>query len=238
MKWTITKFYQLFFLLPSIALLLSACGDDITHFADPGNAGSLVDTDGDGLSDEREKALGTSPVLPDTDADGFDDYKEVVTLGFDPAVNNLRFNPRIADLPQISVEVTSAPDISLNYTETNGTSSTISTNRSQSSSTSVTSSKTTEESSSFEHSHSFGIDGFKFKQDNTIAFTQSDSTSWTNEQTTENSTALDQGEAFEESHELSGGDGSLAVTVEITNTGHLTYSLQNLFLSATYYDPA
>jgi len=241
-----------------LALLLSACGDDVTNITNPpaadgGGAPALVDTDGDGLSDDREKALGTSPILPDTDADGFDDYEEVVTLGFDPAVNNLRFNPLIADLPQISVEVTSAPDISLNYTETNGTSTTVSTNRSQSSSISVTSSETTEESSSVENAIKAGVEiGYevsvgtdtgvkasgKISMERSLALTKTSSTSKTEEQSTEDTTTMEKGEAFEKSHELSAGDGSLAVTVEIANTGHLTYSLQNLFLSATYYDPA
>lgn len=36
-----------------------------------------VDTDGDGLPDEREAALGTNPRLADTDGDGYTDYQEV-----------------------------------------------------------------------------------------------------------------------------------------------------------------
>jgi hypothetical protein len=36
-----------------------------------------VDTDGDGLTDEEEQALGTNPASPDTDNDGLNDAEEV-----------------------------------------------------------------------------------------------------------------------------------------------------------------
>ncbi|TAK95582.1 MAG: DUF1800 family protein, partial [Verrucomicrobia bacterium] len=45
-----------------------------------------ADTDGDGLSDGEERALGTNPLKPDTDGDGLTDYEEVRGL---PASNPL-----------------------------------------------------------------------------------------------------------------------------------------------------
>ena len=42
------------------------------------------DSDGDGLVDRHERALGTSPQLEDTDGDGLDDGLEIVELGTDP----------------------------------------------------------------------------------------------------------------------------------------------------------
>jgi hypothetical protein len=47
---------------------------------------AIPDTDGDGLSDEEEKALGTNPFSIDTDGDGFNDLLEVrlASSGFDP----------------------------------------------------------------------------------------------------------------------------------------------------------
>lgn len=46
----------------------------------------LVDSDADGLADEVERALGTSPARPDTDGDGFSDQLEqrFRASGFDP----------------------------------------------------------------------------------------------------------------------------------------------------------
>lgn len=45
--------------------------------------GRSVDTDGDGLDDEREAALGTDPEDPDTDDDGLDDGREL-EVGTEP----------------------------------------------------------------------------------------------------------------------------------------------------------
>lgn len=52
--------------------------------------GLRVDSDGDGLTDEEELALGTDPMNPDTDGDGISDGVEVRlrALGFDPLVKN------------------------------------------------------------------------------------------------------------------------------------------------------
>jgi hypothetical protein len=41
------------------------------------------DSDGDGLSDEQERIIGTDPLLSDTDFDGYTDYEEFLA-GSDP----------------------------------------------------------------------------------------------------------------------------------------------------------
>ncbi len=46
--------------------------------------GVRVDTDGDGLFDDEEIALGTNPKNPDSDNDGLTDYDEVRIYGTDP----------------------------------------------------------------------------------------------------------------------------------------------------------
>lgn len=43
-----------------------------------------VDTDKDGLTDIRERELGTDPKLADTDGDGVNDGDEVSTFGTNP----------------------------------------------------------------------------------------------------------------------------------------------------------
>jgi outer membrane protein OmpA-like peptidoglycan-associated protein len=44
----------------------------------------IVDSDGDGLTDDREAQLGTDPLNPDTDGDGLKDGEEVDVYGTDP----------------------------------------------------------------------------------------------------------------------------------------------------------
>ncbi|MGB0419512.1 MAG: hypothetical protein ACPGF8_07985, partial [Opitutales bacterium] len=44
------------------------------------------DSDGDGLWDAEEAALGTDPLLTDTDGDGYSDFDEINHIGSDPLV--------------------------------------------------------------------------------------------------------------------------------------------------------
>ncbi len=48
----------------------------------------LIDSDGDGLSDDYEKTIGTDPLNPDTDGDGLSDGVEV-KMGLDPLTPNI-----------------------------------------------------------------------------------------------------------------------------------------------------
>ncbi|VAW90812.1 hypothetical protein MNBD_GAMMA22-282 [hydrothermal vent metagenome] len=96
------------FILAVVCTLLVACGG--------GSGGGTsatttvdVDTDGDGLSDNQEQIIGTSTILADTDGDGLDDNYEVTNGGF---------NPLIADLPTIAIDVIGAPTIQLNVVDT------------------------------------------------------------------------------------------------------------------------
>lgn len=62
-------------------------GPDVTSGTpdgtDDSDTASTLDSDGDGLTDEEERALGTDPNNPDTDGDGLSDGEEV-ELGTDP----------------------------------------------------------------------------------------------------------------------------------------------------------
>jgi len=51
---------------------------------DPEPANQPLDTDGDGLSDEEERELGTNPQGPDTDSDGLSDREEVEIYNTNP----------------------------------------------------------------------------------------------------------------------------------------------------------
>ncbi|RMH19593.1 MAG: hypothetical protein D6698_05510, partial [Gammaproteobacteria bacterium] len=218
----------------------------------------LADTDGDGLLDLDEiNQYGTNPNLADTDADGFDDFTEVVTYGFNASVNNFRFNPLIADTPEIDIRMVSVPDVKINYTLTDGTSSTVSTTRSQTSSQSVSSTQSETESTSVAQTHSVGgslsttlsasaeisatpkvttsasvTAEVNYNYENTT--TKEHSTSWSKTQSQENSQTFEESQSFESNHSVAASDGEISVAVNITNSGHITYTLNNLYLSATY----
>lgn len=55
-----------------------------TGAPDTSGAAATVDTDGDGLSDQRELELGTDPRNKDTDGDGLSDGDEVLKYGTNP----------------------------------------------------------------------------------------------------------------------------------------------------------
>ena len=64
-------------------LLLAHSAFAASHSTAPLPSLNLIDSDGDGISDEDERGIGTDPFNPDTDGDGYDDGEEVVA-GSDP----------------------------------------------------------------------------------------------------------------------------------------------------------
>lgn len=67
---------------------------------------ATIDTDGDGLTDEQEKALGTDPTQSDTDGDGYSDGGEVGG-GYDPLKKPpVQRNPEITKVtPDICLRI-------------------------------------------------------------------------------------------------------------------------------------
>jgi hypothetical protein len=108
---------------------LIACGLAIPHAVAclPSNSsGPEADTDHDGLSDREElQVYGTSPLMADTDGDGYNDYQEVVTNGFDPGNDPDRFNPRVADVPLMTVVIAGPPIVRFEAVLSDGTTVTI-----------------------------------------------------------------------------------------------------------------
>ncbi|MGK0189428.1 MAG: hypothetical protein ACI9R3_005245 [Verrucomicrobiales bacterium] len=69
------------------------------------------DTDGDGLTDTQEIALGTNPAIADTDGDGYDDGLEIA-LGIDPLSRASTF--------QVLSTINSADSITLSWPSSSG----------------------------------------------------------------------------------------------------------------------
>jgi hypothetical protein len=211
-----------------------------------GNVSSVVvqctatptaDTDGDGLTDAEELRWGTSVRIADTDGDGLSDFDEVVTKAFDPAPGkNFQFNPRIADVPQITVQMTAPPDLSVNYTESSGTSRTTGVERSTESARTTTRSHTYEASVSAELSSSVGFSGIDLTGSVTATTTVQESMSWTAEQSFENRTAVSRMEQQTSEAGVTKSHGDLGVRMTVHNRGFQTVTLQNLTVSAYWVD--
>jgi hypothetical protein len=69
------------YLVPAAAR--DAMPTDPTALPTPASAAEEADSDGDGLTDDLETALGTEPLLPDSDADGVSDSDEINFYGTD-----------------------------------------------------------------------------------------------------------------------------------------------------------
>ncbi len=74
--------------------------------------GLQVDSDGDGLSDAREFALGTNPLNPDTDGDGYSDFFEVR--------HGPPFNPLVAQTGRCAAHSPKCPNGTLCDTDGDG----------------------------------------------------------------------------------------------------------------------
>ena len=196
---------------------------------------SAVDTDGDGISDDDERTIyGTNWEDDDTDGDGYTDGDEIQT--FDPSVNNFRFNPVVADVPEIRIEIQDTPVIGANITESQSSAVTESTTRAQS--TSNTSSTTFGASTTLgvEASQSATVGasttGPSAEVETSVKVTAEATVSFDATTTNENREAWERmrGRNIESSSTVT--DGFINVGVNIVNTGHLSLSIEALDLIA------
>ncbi len=217
-----------------------------------GGVDSGVDTDKDGLTDFEEiNTYGTSPIKADTDGDGISDFDEIVTYSFNPALDNFKYNPLIADVPIIDINIVTAPDIALKYQLTNGSSNSASTSRSTSNTSAVTTEKTNSNSTVIESASttgselSFGAEitiglepSLSLSVNNTYSSSYTNSTSkessfsWTNAQTSENSKTLEQASSIETNNSVSVSSGFIKTAVKVSNFGNRSFTLNDLSLSA------
>lgn len=79
--------------------------DTGTDTADSAEESIVIDSDGDGLSDEEEQFLGTDPLLMDTDGDNLSDGEEVNIHGTDPLHTDSDLD-RLSDGDEISTYLT------------------------------------------------------------------------------------------------------------------------------------
>ncbi|QDG49401.1 hypothetical protein FIV42_01205 [Persicimonas caeni] len=225
----------------------SDTGDDADtdEYIDP-----TLDTDGDGVTDVDEiRKWGTNPLVKDTDGDGFDDFDEIVTKAFDPEVNAQQFNPRVADVPELHIELLNAPAVGLNYTENSSTTQTVGTERSTQRSQANSRSWGGSQSHATERSHTWGVsvtagaswsDGasaeVSYNYSETHTTTNEATNEWSQEQATENSQAYARMEEKQKQTGVEIQSGWLEVVVRLSNPSDIAYVLDGLTLTA--YRPA
>ena len=193
---------------------------------------AATDTDGDGLSDDEELAVyGTSPLIADTDGDGESDFREIVELGFDAGVNPYRYNPRVADLPRVKVDVQTTPIIGAIFEDSNSVSRDIATTRSQSQTNSTSSTLGGSVTLGVEASVTGAVSPFE-PASATLTTSVETTVSYDQTNTQENSTAWEEmrSSGVEESTNYTGG--YVRVGVVISNEGHIPFTLEQVSLSA------
>jgi hypothetical protein len=215
--------------------------DEAFWGSDPANP----DSDADGLTDGDEVLVyGTDPVVEDTDGDGYTDGYEVVDRDFDPSVDPWRFNPLLADIPQLEFTLAEPPQVVMYVTESGGTSSSVD----------VTAGTTTEDSFSTtvsnggahgqeQESHwdvgaEAGVDGWKFQGKVTGGYGESSTTtsetSWGYDESASsaiaNSYEQTLSQAQENGWELTGG--FLYLTLNVTNVGHVGFTVEDFQIVA------
>lgn len=231
-------------------VLVTGCNDS------GGSTAAPVDTDGDGLSDTVEKTTyGTSPVKADTDGDGISDYDEINTYSFNANLNNFQYNPLIADVPSIDIEILTAPDISLNYEFSDSSTQSVGTSRATTNTTGVTTSRSNSNSTAVETAATtgqelsvgaeleitFGPPTLSVSVTSTSSYSYTNTTSseksftWSNDQSSENSNTYELAKSTESGNTVSASAGTIATAVKVTNTGKRTFTLTNLTLSASMF---
>lgn len=215
-------------------IILFGCGGGSTtnsETLDPAG-----DADGDGLSNSLEtETYFTSPTLADTDGDGISDGDEVNELGFNPSVNLYRFNPLIADLPSIEINIETVPDLVLNYTDSKGTETSISNASGGASIESNTSSYT----KGISRTANIEVEA-KVGSENTVAVKESLSVTasyeTTEEHTTENHKTWETVTENSSSTSRETDGARIKTGISITNNSNLTFSLEHLTLVSSYFD--
>ena len=211
---------------------------------------SSDDTDGDGLKDTDEISIyHTNPDLYDTDGDGYSDGDEITTYQFNPSVNPHKFNPRVADVPKIGLTLQSLPSIVVHYTTSEGSSNPVPQDWGTKTATSRSKDQTTTATKSASHTHGvklgaeqeYSVTGVKTTVSAEYSYsytsTASNSTSFSASQTASKRDTYNQCRSYEKNNEYSEANGELQTIIEISNIGDIAFTVKNLYLKATEFDP-
>ena len=201
---------------------------------DPG-----VDTDKDGISDYNEiYRYFTDPMSSDTDGDSFTDFEELSM--YDPYRHI--FDPRIADIPKMEVEISDDFDIYYTYTKGTTEQNTSSATRTQGTTHTYNNSYSNGTTSSNTHGwevsggfkHSWGTNsGSEWHLDGKVngSYTNSSSYTMTKSYAESSSTSISEGTAHTEGETRTITGGIAKTYVTLKNTSNITYTLTSLVLN-------
>ena len=208
---------------------------------------SDADADGDGLTDLNEiYKYGTNSQDANTDGDSYSDGEELG--GMYSATNPTKFNPLIADLPELSVTLKRSPRITLNVTSSEGV--TVGETITQGEQVSTTNSISYEQTRSADimnaweisttHGVELGTVEKKYVGNITVgynsSYTSSTGMTWntTEEKSVAESYEKSKSKEMSQGREVSGA--KICMQVELKNTSDIAYTITGLKLSASTYD--
>ncbi len=207
-----------------------------------------VDTDGDGLTDEEETALGTNINVQDTDGDGFLDKEEADNWDRNSGTH-LLFNPLVADVPRIRIERLGAPVIQLYATTVDSVSVNRGMTNASLSEVQVTTDRGRSNTNVVEEQHAVNVNA-EVKKRGPITtgkvaasydYQHTDTTTETdywNERTVETN-RQESSDYFEflRTNTIETKGGEIKILMGILNDGDISYTLKNMDLTAYMENP-
>ncbi len=208
------------------------------------------DMDEDGLTDLNEiYKYDTNPKSADTDGDGWSDKEELADGMYSPS-NPTKFNPRIADVPGLSVTLKKSPSITLNITTSEG--KTESESITEGREVSKTSSTTYEQTRSadimnaweFSTTHGWEVGGdlieSKYVGSITVgyngSYTSSTGMTWGGSEENSVTQSFEKAVAKEKSEGSEINGATLCMQVEVKNSSDIAFTIEDLTVSASTYD--
>ena len=215
---------------------------------------SEEDMDKDGLTDLEEiYKYDTNPKAADTDGDGWSDKEELADGMYSPS-NPTKFNPRIADVPGLSVTLKKSPSIMLNITTSEGKtdSETITEGRevSKTSSTSYEQTRSADIMNAWSTSTTLGWEvevdaksafgGAKSTGSISVgyngSYTSSTGMTWGGSEENSVTQSYEKAIAKEKSEGSTIDGATLCMQVELKNTSDIAFTIEALKLSASTFD--
>jgi hypothetical protein len=241
-------------LVMSLSLLAGCGGSSGGSSGDEGNSNSGpgpvagVDSDGDGLDDADEIALGTNKDIPDTDGDGFLDKEEVDNWDRFSGTH-LRFNPLVADVPRLRVQALGSPVIQLYATTQESGSINKGMTNTNSSEVKVTTDRGRTNVNKIEEQHAVGVNG-EVSQTGPITsgsvsasydYQHTDTTTETNywNETRVQTNRQASSEYYEtlRTETVTTKGGEIKILMGLLNDGDVSYTVNNMELTAFMQNP-